>query len=403
MKSQNWKHYFREQKQDVIIFGSGDVGALIAQYCQSNSIVIACFCDNNKSLIGTYKKGILIRSLAEIKTIYQNPMFIISLIEQNPKKAIAKQLESAGYRDYVFAKDFMEALYQYDIANDEKEKKYRKPVDCTDYEHTDSEMVYTRFLDLSITEKCSLRCRDCAHFMAYFEQPQHIQKEVLFSYIDRIDEVFDIVQTLTILGGESLLHPDFYEIVAYAQTKKSIHSIKVITNGTISINKEKMNLIQKDKIEFSISDYGALSIKLQEIMTDCKGLGILCYSVKAQEWSDSCNIDKQNRTIPELKGIYAWCHSKKCHILVDGKLFHCAFLSNTYRLRAIPRSASAYVDIMDTEKSISELKKEVKHHLYGIEYMNGCDYCYGRTFVELSAIPVAVQTKEVLSYKKYIE
>lgn len=401
METRNFKQYLRESNRDIVIFGSGVFGTMIAVYCQKNSIPIVCFCDNNIDVVGTQKKGLIIRSFEEVQSQYKEAIFIISPTEPAPQVAISKQIKNANDSEIYLAYQFMEEVCRSDVQYAEQEKLYKKRVLMTDNEHPDSDIVFVKKLDLSVTEKCSLRCKDCAHFMPYYEKPQHVSKEALFDYIDRIDAIFDVIQSLDLLGGEPLIHHDIYEIIAYAQTKESIENVRVITNGTILPNIDELKKLNPKKLTFAISDYGDLSTKSDMISNMCDTIGIANFCAPMTEWTDSSNMARQHRSIEELRNLYTWCYAGVCYNVTDGKLFHCAFASNTYRLQSIPSKALEYVDLMDTKKSVDALKKEVTDYLYGIEYLKACDYCKGRAIFEVTSIPAAIQTKEVLLYKKY--
>lgn len=399
MNFKNFKHYLRTYEGKIIIFGSGVFGIMIALYCEKNSIQVDCFCDNNIDIIGTKKNGLEIKSLKDIISNYNKLIFLISPIEERSQQEILKQLNCFGAFEYYTSTYFMNEVYKVDSKFIEEEN-YLKPLNITNNQHIDSNEVYIKHLDLSITEKCSLNCRDCAHFMPYYKSPKHMDKNKLLDYIDRVDEIFDIVDELNILGGEPLINPDVYDIIQYAQTKKSIKKIHIVTNGTIIPDKKQLALLDKTKLLVVISKY-KLSTKIDDIINICKELNIDYNCIIIDEWTESNNLNIKEKSISELRNIYHWCFARNCHIVVDGKLFNCAFLSNTYRLKAIPQKSIQFIDLMDDMKTINEIKEGVKHYLYGQDYLYACNYCKGRSLLEINPIPSAIQTKEIIPYKKY--
>ena len=46
-------------------------------------------------------------------------------------------------------------------------------------------------MDVVITERCSLKCKDCANLMQYYEKPQNSDLEILFKSLDRMMECVD--------------------------------------------------------------------------------------------------------------------------------------------------------------------------------------------------------------------
>lgn len=385
-----------DKNQGVIIFGAGIIGDMIADFCLKHNIKISCFCDNNKNKIGTYIKQIPVCSLEMVKDDNKDPVFIISPQNKELRDQIKEQLSNVGFQNSYTTDEFAR-LCSEDMDLSEEEDTQ------SNYSPFNNDILSVNFVDFSITERCSLKCEQCGHLMQYYEQPKDCNKYDLFKYLDRIDEVFDVVESIHVLGGEPLVHSDFYEIVEYANSKETIKQVAVLTNGTIVPNRDKLQKIRKEKLFFIISEYKGVSKNIDALCDLLRELNI-SFSRNASEYWIACStMEYQNHSIEELKNIYTWCGASNCFIVIDGKLFHCAFLGNTYRLKSIPSDVIQYIDLMDFSKPVDVLRKDVKQYLYGETYLKACNYCKGRTSTDLSYIPVAVQTKKPLPYKKYID
>ena len=50
--------------------------------------------------------------------------------------------------------------------------------------------LIVKSIDVQITEKCSLKCKDCCNLMQYYERPQDSNLEILFNIHHYIHNVF---------------------------------------------------------------------------------------------------------------------------------------------------------------------------------------------------------------------
>lgn len=82
----------------IIIFGSGQFGYLALSFLGEENV--ACFCDNNASLVGTKKYGKQIISFEELRTNERNAVVLIA-VDGHPAYEIAMQCEENGVRDYL--------------------------------------------------------------------------------------------------------------------------------------------------------------------------------------------------------------------------------------------------------------------------------------------------------------
>lgn len=401
MNTCNFLQDIANKKYDIIIFGAGLMGSLVNELCQSNNIEVACFLDNNPHKKGKKKDNVLIYSIDDICNNYKNSLIIISPTVDSVQQGMIKQLSDYNLNNYYLINDFIKNVSINNIDDVLKKIQLHK-LSMINYKNKDSDIIYIETLNFSITERCSLKCKDCCHLMQYYEKPKDYKKEDLFLYLDRIDEVVDIVSELPILGGEPFINPDVYDIVSYAQTKDSIKHILILTNATILPKKEELLKFDKNKVGFAISSYNNLSIKTTEF---CNMLDELGFSYKcdyATQWGDSANISYQNYSDDDLKSVFKTCYAKWCTAISYGVIYICPFLAHTTNLKAVPKDYIEGIDIMDISKSIDRLKSEINNYIYGLEYLNICQYCSGKSAVfNTKNIEPAIQTKDVLSYKKY--
>lgn len=100
-----------------------------------------------------------------------------------------------------------------------------------------------RHIQIELTTSCNLRCKHC-----YLENSVLKKEFLAFDYIKKIiEEGLELgLETVSITGGECLLHPEINKIVEYISSKDV--DLIVFTNGTILTRKLLDTLKQNVKL-----------------------------------------------------------------------------------------------------------------------------------------------------------
>lgn len=106
-------------------------------------------------------------------------------------------------------------------------------------------------VNLYITYRCRSQCAHCFLVQSDKLNKYELTKEALFSIIDQLAE--QNVYLLIISGGEPLLHPDFFEVVRYAD-RKNILPLVAITGTKVT--------------DYDISNYVAARIPTVQMSLD---------------------------------------------------------------------------------------------------------------------------------------
>lgn len=394
MSENTFENNLKHSGRPIIIFGAGRWGVRLANTCKNNGISVMCFCDN---MTEKEKVQLPIDSLEQIQTKYENPIFIVSPKSNELQMKIEDLLQKEGLEFYSITY-FMQNI---PVIRTETvmDKIWVNRFKLDRYKNAESQLLYAQSIDLMITEKCSLKCKDCGHLMQYYQKPIHRKKEDLFAYIDRVSDVFDVVGGMQILGGEPFMNPDVYDIVLYAQTKETIQTIHVVTNATILPDKEKLKQFDTTKVDFIISDYENDKQRIEEFRELFQEIGISCDFATSGKWMDYATIQPYHHTKEELIAQYKQCNTKNTFVLSYGNLYICPRIANAHTLHAMPEDVIEFVDLMDDTKTREEIKVEIKKYLYETTYLKGCNYCNGAT---IPSLPKAIQVKEPLSYQQYL-
>ena len=70
-------------------------------------------------------------------------------------------------------------------------------------------------IDLMLTEKCSLKCKDCSNLMQFYAKPVDEDFEIVIKSIDKFLNTVDYVREIRLLGGEPLMYKRVDEVVKY--------------------------------------------------------------------------------------------------------------------------------------------------------------------------------------------
>lgn len=244
-------------------------------------------------------------------------------------------------------------------------------------------------LEIAITSRCSLKCRNCVSLMQFYDKPCDVDTDLNILSLRKILNSVDQVNQLKILGGEPFMHKDLYKIINEASNHSSVKKIMVVTNGTIVPKGEDLlHSLSNDKVVVRISYYGEVSRNVEAIKEVCTDNNIECSAKFERElWQFPGNPYKRNKNTKDLKRQYSRCSASLCNSLLGGKLHHCSRSSNGMNMGVIPDEPEDYFDIMQ-DISRSEVRKEIIHFTYNDKgYITACDYCDMATNETYDVIP----------------
>jgi len=402
----------------VFIFGADIAGKVVKKILDSYHIEVSGFVDNNSNKTDVNLDGVFVYHAPDF--IKQKSKNSIILIASTYISDIIRQLEDFGFYNWAPIIGFLD-LYgeeQYrnmltgDLRKNHSGGEFTHDFDVfvlsnmknSQIKYLDQSLLYIRSVDIVITERCSLKCKDCSNLMQYYEKPENMGYDSVISEIDLITSSADEINELRIIGGDAFMNKDFPQIVNHAAAKKNVNKVVIYTNGTIAPNIEKISQISKnDKIFVFITTYGALSRNVDKLALALEEHEIQFNRQPAYGWTDCGRIVKHNRDAEAQTKIFQNCCAKHFTTLTDNKLFRCPFAANLHRLKAAPLFEKDYIELQDmssmTENEKTSYLSNMKTYLQDISFINYCDYCNGRTYGDPEIQP-GVQTKTPLEYTK---
>jgi hypothetical protein len=397
---------------EIYIFGADIAGKIVNRILKSFDVNVRGFVDNNKNK--THNPIDTVPVLHAPNFLSDVSKDAIVLIASTYISDIIRQIEDRGFYNWApisnflsyYSPDHYRSILSGELRKNHAGGEFTRDFDAfvlenmknSQVKYLDPNKLYIRSVDIMITERCSLKCKDCSNLMQYYEKPQNIDTASVMNEIDLVTEVADEINELRIIGGDAFVNKDFPAIVNYAAEKNNVNKVVIYTNGTIAPDEEKIKLMSKSKKIFVfVTTYGPLSRNAEKLAASLSEHEIQFNQQPAYGWTDCGTIERFTRTPEQQQVIFKNCCAKHFTTLTDGKLFRCPFAANLHRLEAAPEYSGDYVDLAVSDKNT--LKRRMWEYLREIPYISYCDHCKGRTYGDPEIEP-GVQTKQPLFYAK---
>lgn len=166
------------------------------------------------------------------------------------------------------------------IRNQNKEEKPGERIDFT----------YIAFI---VNNLCNLSCKYCFQYINNYpaQQKANVPLDVLCRDVDIFLDTIDSTGSITVMGGETFLHPQLGEFIAHLCTKKNFGFISVASNGLVPITERQLEGMGDKRVAVNFGSYLHVATeKEKEIYFKnvelVKSYGITCTeSVKLPRWT----------------------------------------------------------------------------------------------------------------------
>ena len=247
-------------------------------------------------------------------------------------------------------------------------------------------------LDVVVTERCTLKCRDCSNLMQYYEKPKNSDNLETLKCIRRIAQHARI-GCIRLIGGEPLLNTGLGFIIAGIQKTEGLRNVKVeiYTNGTLIPSSEVLNECNSD-VTFYISDYGDRSRKIDDLCKTLESKEIRYCREDELVWQDCGTVVEENCNDLEFR--YQNCCVNKTYSLLNGILYSCPFSANFHNLyKSVPLESRDGIELLGaTDEALANSLKQI---IKSDDPLFACRHCKGRDFT-VGTVPVAEQTRQIL-------
>ena len=264
---------------------------------------------------------------------------------------------------------------------------------------TDLTIVHLGFC---VSERCSLKCKDCSFLMQYYKSPQNIDLEKYKPALDRFIETVDYISEFRIYGGEPFMNPEMYKLLDWYNSCEKINTLSIYTNGTIIPNERTLQSMKAKKVKVHISDYEHNMDKVKLLTEVLERNNIPYFIRKYDMWCEAGDLSPKNHSFEKMKEIYANCFATNCYSFLKGKFYVCPRAAHAANLKAIPDIESDCIDFNDESVSIDELKVRIKNLMHERDFIEACKFCDGLDN-HIAGVKPAIQIKEPLSYEQWSE
>lgn len=384
------------KENNIFLWGAGKVGTVVAHVLEQKGYKIIGFVDSDLSKAGTMLYDYRVYSPEEYYKLNKNTITIvscafpsvISILEKKGIKAYAPhslllEVDFEGYRGELTT-EFLSRLVDNAIRNYALFYKKANLID---------RLLFT------LTEKCTLKCKNCDAYIPYHCHPKQFSYEDIIHSYNTILNVCGYVESIDLFGGEPLLHPELDLIMKYLISDDRCARITIISNGTIVPNQKVIDCLKDDKCVFRISDYGKLSKKKDEIICLLEKEQIKYEITNHPYWDEIPRIAYQDETEEELNLKFATCTASALYI--KGNIVsYCTFLSGLYGIESdkemFPNFEANIVNLDGGEDSERELMNYIKN-LHERKAIDACRYCPGSHCIQFGErVPVAEQAEGFL-------
>ena len=215
------------------------------------------------------------------------------------------------------------------------------------------------FIEFHLVDSCNLKCKGCTSFSNISKKSNFIDTRLLEIRLQKLTKLFTI-ETIRLLGGEPLLHPDINNILRTVRQCLGYSHIELFTNG-ILLNKMPQAFFEtcyKNNINIVISQYPILKNKdeIKQILSSFK----INYSFSPIIFSFSANLNPKGNSNKEET--FKNCRHTYYKTLKEDNIYICpicAYINqyNEYFNKNIPIGNGINIYTNSTRKIFNYLKK----------------------------------------------
>lgn len=372
-----------ERFRHIYIFGAGLIGADLIPMMQAYGILEG-FIDNDiqKQHSGYY--GFRVYSIEE----YRNKLggfVVIAASDQNIPDIVGQleRLQLSEGEDFVSHIRFCNEIF---------------PIVSVYLFHK----AYVNTAQISLTERCSLKCRKCAHGCSAVDngKAEDLTIEQVCRSADAFFSKVDFIYEFVLIGGEPLLYRQLWEVIRYIGEKyrEQIGIFSITTNGTILPNEKVLQACKEYHVLFRISNYSMAVPGLRERyekLTKLLDENAVAYVLgkEEQEWMDyGFEYVDHGADRAELTRFFDACKTP-CREVRENRYYFCVMARSVSDNMGFGVGMDDYLDLDSlTGEDYQRVLLEFDLGCSEKGYLDMCRHCHGADAVKYP-IPVAEQMK----------
>lgn len=377
---------FNRMNHCIYIFGAGfhgeNLAAILDRYHCFEQYIDN---DERKQLEGIAGKGVI--SFQDYLGQHKKGIIVIAADEKNIP-AIELQIQEAGLqqgKDFWVQKEFMQevfpilSLYYYNI-------------------------LYMDLAQICLTERCTLKCKDCAHgCFAVDMKKEDMSLELVKESADIFFSKVDLIREFVLIGGEPFLYKDLAPAIEYIGGKYRDQMVifSITTNGTICPKEEILDLCRKHNVLINISNYsgtvkrlGEQYRKLTEYLERQK-VSFTIGNVELQWLDYGFQTVNREGNRDELIRVFDECGTL-CREIRGNKYYYCVMARSVSENLEINVGETDYLDLNTLGENEKKIILEFDKGYSEKGYIDMCNHCNG---AEAQKYPIPAAIQKISSFK----
>jgi len=400
----------------VVLFGAGSLGKLAFFALKERGIDPNCFCDNDQKKQRKLYCGVPVIPPSELAGISRAAHVFICNNYIETVSDFLKQMGFTHVDDCVallentdFAKMSLEGSEETDDGFEHNPLEIRRLIGLHKSTlasvKTSGNYLDVKYIDVVVTERCSMKCKDCANLMQYYVNPKDSDMDLLLCSIDILMRCIDHICEFRVLGGEPFVNRQIHRVIDRLVSYDCADSVVIYTNATIIPRGENLSCLKRKKVKLDITNYVNVgeSRNHDKLVKTLEAEGIAYVTHVATFWTDSGTIRHNWKTESELKTQFMNCCVGDVLNLLNGKLYRCPFSANAHNLNAIPFNPDDILELKEEAEDLPALKAKIAS-MRGRQgkkpYLAACAYCGGRDY-STPYVPAGVQTNKPIPIESY--
>ena len=265
-----------------------------------------------------------------------------------------------------------------------------------------SKLIMTN-IDFCITERCSMKCKECGNLMQYYEKPENATEDTMIKSMNRIMSCVDELLEARVFGGDPFMNKEMYKYVNHLQKFDKIKYIVIYTNAVILPKNENLECLKNSKVRVHITDYGSeLSKKKDEVINFCKKENIDWDCDVSTKWDPIGKLEDTKESPEILKDKFSKCCLNNLFQVLHGKVYRCPFSAHGSNMNFFEANEKYdYVDLINGNEDTLELKKKIYDFYHSENYLTACKHCLGRGALihGTPKLEPAVQVKKFIPFE----
>ena len=357
------------QNKVVFIFGAGEMGAVYAKVLLHFGLLRG-FIDNNKEKLGRFYCGQKVISLDDYLALTNEDAMIVVCVNMEHSREIVTQLLEKGLRegkDFVRHTEYCNTIFPILLAYDRNQ-------------------VFLPLVQISVTERCTLKCKKCAHacnLVPY--DADDLSFEKVCHSADRLFSFVEYVQEFVLIGGEPFLYKALEDAIIYIGKKyrDKINIFSITTNGTVTPLNEVLKTCKQYGVLIRISNYSKTLPRLNshyDKLTAALGQYEIPYILgdKDAVWMDY-GFEYVNRggNSEQLTAVFDKCKTP-CHEVRGDRFYFCVMARSVAENMRKDVGINDYFDMQQYKPGIDN--KVFLEYIMGYSdkgYLDMCNYCHG--------------------------